>query len=115
MALTLSDDLGGMRDLMGRLGRVFGGLAARHRTHRDLVERRQALAALAKLSPEQLEDIGLDLEDILWGLDLPLRLNASVAVAARARVRRASEDARRQRRRAEMAAAYRARRQNERG
>lgn len=45
--------------------------------------RRRRFAALRRLSDEQLHDVGLTRDDILWGLSLPLRTDATRAVEVR--------------------------------
>lgn len=95
---------GSLRNLSHRLlegvRRGFG------KAWRRTLQRRE-LAALRRLEPWQLEDIGLTKEDLDWGLDLPGDVDARRAVSERAARRRADETAKSHRAKQEKGRAYR--------
>lgn len=55
------------------------------------LRRRRRLYRMLGLDDHMLDDIGITREDLLWAIDLPLRVNAALLMHARARCRRAME------------------------
>ena len=110
MAVTASHHTARAAEISDAIHRAFSAVAHRMSEHRQAVRRRKALASLLTLSPEQLEDVGLTVEDLQYGLSQPLHVNGARAASQRARRRRNEASVAMDRRRAELAAAYRARR-----
>ena len=71
----------GSRALMARLRRLF-------ETYRQHRERRDAFRNLLRLDDQILDDIGVTRAEVACAARLPLRLNASDALAAKAHARR---------------------------
>lgn len=74
--------------------KVGTGLRALSRSGYSLFRfwhRRRALASLYKMDAWLLEDLGFRHDEILWGLNLPLRVNAVPLVQERAARRREAE------------------------
>jgi len=60
-------------------------------TRREQRMTRDAFMNIVDLDDKVLDDIGVTREEVEWAARLPLRVNASQALHARARLRRASE------------------------
>ncbi|MEM8663592.1 MAG: DUF1127 domain-containing protein [Pseudomonadota bacterium] len=84
--IDLHSGWGGDERMLPEL-RGFGTLLARVSRYREARRRRAAFRMLSSLEPWQLEDIGLSVEDVDWGLVLPMETDALAAAKARARRR----------------------------
>jgi uncharacterized protein YjiS (DUF1127 family) len=67
---------------------LMSGLRKTRETHRENRVRRRAFMNTFRLDDKMLDDIGVTREEVEWAASLPLRVNASHALYARARRRR---------------------------
>lgn len=68
--------------------RLMSRLRGMVETYRQNRVRRDAFLNLLRLDDRTLDDIGVTRADVKWAARLPLRVNASYALAAKAHVRR---------------------------